>query len=82
MKEKFEPFDYTKKIKERITDLGADLVGVVDVEPLKGLKLDPPDLLDPFTRAVSIGLQLPVAAFEQMQTLILSAPESLSPKIK
>lgn len=29
-------------------------------------KVDPPDLLEPFSRAISIALQLPVAAFEQI----------------
>jgi epoxyqueuosine reductase QueG len=64
MKDKKASLEYTKEVKERITDLGADLVGVADVEPLKGLKLDPPDLLDPFNRAVSIALKLPAATFE------------------
>jgi epoxyqueuosine reductase len=64
MNEKQVPLEYTEKIKERIIGLGADLVGVADVEPLKGLKLDPPDLLKSFTRAVSIALKLPKAVFE------------------
>jgi len=66
MKDKNVSLEYTKKFKEKIMGLGADLVGIADVEPLKELKLDPPDLLDPFTRAVSIGLKLPAAAFEQI----------------
>ena len=32
----------------------------------KELKVDPPDLLEPFSRAISIALQLPVAVFEQI----------------
>jgi len=66
MKEKNVAFGYTKKIKDRILSLGADLVGIADVEPLKELKVDPPDLLDPFTRAVSIALKLPAATFEEI----------------
>jgi epoxyqueuosine reductase QueG len=58
--------DYTNTIKGRIFKLGADLVGVADAEPLKQLKLTPPDLLDPFQRAISIGVRLPAAVFEQI----------------
>ena len=53
----------TEKIKKKIMGLGADLVGVADVEPLKGLKVNPPDLLDPFSRAISIAVKLPSAVF-------------------
>ncbi|MBW1704475.1 MAG: epoxyqueuosine reductase [Deltaproteobacteria bacterium] len=66
MKDKSVALDYTEKIKDRIIGLGADLVGIADVEPLKDLKVDPPDLLDPFTRAVSIALKLPKAVFEEI----------------
>ena len=66
MKAEFMPRDYTEKLKKRIGDFGADLVGIADVEPLKELNLNPPDLLEPFTRAVSIALQLPAAVFEQI----------------
>ena len=58
--------DYTEKIKTNIIKLGADLVGVADIQPLKQLKLDPPSLLDPFNRAISIALRLSSAAFEQI----------------
>ncbi len=66
MKDKNFAFDYTKKIKDRIIGLGADLVGIADVKPLKELKVDPPDLLEPFNRAVSIAIKLPQAVFEQI----------------
>jgi epoxyqueuosine reductase len=56
--------DYTKRLKTSIHGLGADLVGVADTDPLKGLQLSPPDLLDPFTRAISIALRLPATVFE------------------
>jgi len=58
--------DYTEKIKDTIIKLGANLVGVADTEPLKRLRLDPPNLLDSFPRAISIALRLPSAAFEQI----------------
>jgi len=57
---------YTEKIKNRVVELGADLVGVADVAPLKRLKLYPPDLLDPFRRAVSVAIRLPVEIFRQI----------------
>ena len=63
-KEKKAALDHTQEFKERIIDLGADLVGIADVEPLKELRLHPPDLLNSFTRAVSIALRLPRAGFE------------------
>jgi len=58
--------NYTQEFKGRIIGFGADLVGIADVEPLKELKVDPPDLLEPFARAVSIAIKLPVAVFEQI----------------
>ena len=66
MKEKSIPFNYTEKTKDRIIGLGANLVGIADIEPLKELKVDPPDLLEPFARAISIAIKLPVAVFEQI----------------
>jgi len=58
--------DYTEKIKSKIVELGGDLVSVADVEPLKQLKLNPPDLLNAFRRAISIAVRLPAAVFEQI----------------
>ena len=58
--------DYTEKIKDTIIQLGANCVGVADTEPLKRLTLNPPNLLDSFSRAISIALRLPSAAFEQI----------------
>ncbi len=58
--------EYTEKLKNQILALGADLVGIAEVEPLKELRVDPPDLLAPFSRAVSIALQLPLAVFEEI----------------
>jgi len=58
---------YTEEVKAKIKDLGADLVGVADTEPLKRLRLDPPTLLDPFQRAIAIAISLPKAVFEQIK---------------
>jgi epoxyqueuosine reductase len=57
---------YTQQTKDKILALGADLVGVADVGPLKALRTDPGDLLEPFTRAVAIAVQLPAAVFEMI----------------
>ena len=56
--------EYSKRVKARILGLGADMVGVADTEPLNELKVNPPDLLRGFSRAVSIAIQLPVSVFE------------------
>ena len=65
-REKTATFNYTEMIKDKITGFGADLVGIADIEPLKELRIDPPGLLDPFTRAVSIAIKLPLAVFEEI----------------
>jgi epoxyqueuosine reductase QueG len=57
---------YTDTMKERILGWGADLVGVANVDFLNGLRTDPPDLLGPFTRAISIAVQLPVSVFQMI----------------
>ena len=66
MKGKSVHLDYTENIKDRIIGLGANIVGIADIEPLKELKLDPPDLLEPFSKAISIALELPLGTFEQI----------------
>ena len=66
MREKAATFNYTEEFKDRIIGFGADLVGIADIEPLKELRIDPPGLLEPFTRAVSIAIKLPLAAFEEI----------------
>ena len=58
--------DYTEEVKSKIKDLGADLVGVADTQPLKQLTLDPPGLLDSFQWAIAIAIGLPKAVFEQI----------------
>jgi len=37
---------------------GADAVGVADLQLLKGIRTIPADLIDPYTRAVSVGVRL------------------------
>ncbi len=66
MKEQNLSPGYTEKLKSEILALGADLVGIADVEPLNELRVDPPNLLEPFSRAVSIALHLPSAGFEEI----------------
>jgi epoxyqueuosine reductase QueG len=61
-----EIMDYTNELKKTIVDLGADLVGIADVELLKGLKTNPDNLLDPYTKAIAIAVKLPVAVFEMI----------------
>ena len=50
MKNENMPLNYTEKTKDRIIGLGANLVGIADIKPLKELKVDPPDLLRTFLK--------------------------------
>ncbi|MCF8062486.1 MAG: 4Fe-4S dicluster domain-containing protein [Deltaproteobacteria bacterium] len=50
-------------IKARIRGFGADLVGIADLDPFGEERTIPPDLLDPYTRAVSIAVRVPLAVF-------------------
>ena len=45
---------------------GVDLVGVADLDTLQELKTQPPDLLDPFNRALAIAIRLPKAIFDSI----------------
>ena len=45
-------------LKDFARSLGADLVGIADLKRLKGIRTCPPDLLDKYTRAVSIAVRL------------------------
>jgi len=58
---------YTDKLKETIREWGGDLVGIADVAPLRDLPVDPPDLLGPFSTAVSIAVSLPWATFGEIK---------------
>ncbi len=66
MKENFLLKAYTNRVKEQILGLGADLVGIADVESLSGLKTIPENILDGFTKIISIAISLPVATFERI----------------
>lgn len=57
---------YTNRLKEKIKTWGADLVGIAGTGPLEDLPLDPPDLLTPFSTAVSIAVSLPWATFGEI----------------
>ena len=57
---------YTEKIRNKVTELGANLVGVADATPLRRLKLYPPDLLDPYHKAISVAIPLPRSLFAQI----------------
>ncbi len=46
------------EIKALARNLGASLVRVADLELLRGIETDPPELLDGFTRAVSLAVRL------------------------
>lgn len=49
----------TLELKELGRDEGASLVGVADLAPFKnGWKVLPPDLLSPYTKAVSVAMRL------------------------
>jgi epoxyqueuosine reductase QueG len=60
-----ETYD-TQALKQKILSWGADLVGVADPELLKAIPTQPRNLLKPYRHAVSIGVSLPVAAFEMI----------------
>ncbi|MFW6125556.1 MAG: 4Fe-4S double cluster binding domain-containing protein [Chloroflexota bacterium] len=57
---------YTEELKSTIIGLGASLIGVADAQPLSEMEVYPSNLLDPFHRAVSIGLALPRGLFDQI----------------
>jgi len=58
--------DVTKALKQHAHSLGADLAGVADLAMLEGVETTPPDLLQPFIRAVSLAVKLPTAVFEPL----------------
>jgi len=59
--------ELTSNIKEFCLQGGAKIVGVADLEPLKaGLQTDPPDLMQPYTSAISIALPLDLRAAAAM----------------
>ncbi len=65
--ENVQPDGLTSGIKEFCLRRGAAMVGVADLAPLKaGLPTDPPDLLQPYTAAISIVLPLDMSAVAAM----------------
>lgn len=56
--------DYGDHIKAKVLGWGADLVGIAEIEPLRAMQTEPPDLLEPFSRAVSVAVQMPTSVFE------------------
>lgn len=55
---------YTQSIKQFVLDKGAALVGVTKIDSLKGLKTYPENLMDGFTSAISIAVNIPNAVFD------------------
>jgi epoxyqueuosine reductase len=49
---------FTENLKEFAKQCGADLVGIADLERLQGIKTEPLDLLQGYSRAVSIAVRL------------------------
>ncbi len=49
---------FTKDLKEFARQCGADLVGIADLARLEGIQTEPKDLLDGYSRAVSIAVKL------------------------
>jgi len=60
--------ELTSDIKVFCLQRGAAIVGVADLGPLKeGLQTDPPDLMQPYTAAISIALPLDMSASAAMR---------------
>ena len=59
--------EVAKALKQYAETLGADLVGIADLKLLAGIETTPPDLLAPYSRAVSVAVKLPSALFEQLE---------------
>lgn len=53
----------TREMKQLATSLGADLVGVADLDRMRALPTLPAGLMDPFQVAVSVAVALPRAVF-------------------
>ncbi|MBE0503281.1 MAG: epoxyqueuosine reductase [Desulfuromonadales bacterium] len=56
----------TEQLKTEARTLGADLVGVADLQLLAGIETTPADLLAPFRYAISFAVKLPDTVFEQL----------------
>jgi epoxyqueuosine reductase QueG len=47
-----------KELNHKAKVLGADLVGIADLDRLRNYETTPPDLLEGFTRGISVGVKL------------------------
>ena len=56
----------TLEIKEKALSLGANLVGIADLDLLRGIDCQPADLLSHYNYAISMAVKLPNAIFEQL----------------
>lgn len=59
--------DETWKIKDYAKKLGGDVVGVADVELLRGIRTRPSNLLDGYTRAISVGKHYDDGIFDMIE---------------
>jgi len=55
---------FTDNIKAQVTGFGASLVGVADISLMGELKTEPENLLDSYSRAISIAVAVPAPVFE------------------
>ena len=46
------------QVKDFARECGADVVGVADLAFLMGIQTEPPDLLEGYRRAISLGVRL------------------------
>lgn len=59
--------DETKKIKGYIRKLGGDVAGIADLKLLQGITTQPPDLLEGYTRAISVGKRYDDGIFDMIE---------------
>ncbi|MHB1653600.1 MAG: 4Fe-4S double cluster binding domain-containing protein [Desulfitobacteriaceae bacterium] len=55
------------EIKQKAVELGADLVGIADLQRVNGISTVPQELLVPYTRAVVIAVAISPDVFEQIR---------------
>jgi epoxyqueuosine reductase len=66
LKRSFIHTDSTLKLKRMILEMGADLVGVADLDLCREIPTIPNTLFNPYTRALAIAVQLPISVFEMI----------------
>jgi epoxyqueuosine reductase QueG len=59
--------EFTKALKLKVRGLGADLVGVADIEDLKKMNTSPKNLLAKFKSAISIATEIPKEIIEAVK---------------